>query len=98
MLKLDQSIKKKEEQKNRISDPLVFSQMFPKSMKDAYTSRHIFILIKYFFKNQCGFRKGFNVQHILLAIIEKMKTSRDNKQWCATILTAFDCVCFDLTW
>ena len=32
-------------------------------------------------KNQCGFRKGFNTQHILLAMIEKMKASRDNKQF-----------------
>ena len=28
---------------------------------------------KIFSKNQCGFRKGFNTQHIFLAIIEKMK-------------------------
>ena len=42
---------------------------------------------KIFSKNQCGFRKGFNTQHILLAMIEKMKASRDNKQFCAAILT-----------
>ena len=33
-------------------------------------------------------------------MIEKMKASRDNKQFCAAILTdlskAFDCVCYDL--
>ena len=55
---------------------------------------------KIFSKNQCGFRKGFNTQHILLAMIEKMKASRDNKQFCAAILTdlskAFDCICCDL--
>ena len=55
---------------------------------------------KIFSKNQCGFRKGFNTQHILLAMIEKMKASRDNKQFCAAILTdlskAFDCICYDL--
>ena len=55
---------------------------------------------KIFSKNQCGSRKGFNTQHILLAIIEKMKAWRDNKQFCAAILTdlskAFDCICYDL--
>ena len=55
---------------------------------------------KIFSKNQCGFRKGFNTQLILLATIEKMKASRDNKQFCAAILTdlskAFDCICYDL--
>ena len=42
---------------------------------------------KIFSKNQCSSRKGFNTQHILLAIIEKMKAWRDNKQFCAAILT-----------
>ena len=55
---------------------------------------------KIFSKNQCGFHKGFNTQHILLAMIEKMKASRDNKQFCAAILTylskAFDCICYGL--
>ena len=55
---------------------------------------------KIFSKNQCGFRKGFNTQQILLAMTEKMKASRDNKQFCAAILTdlskAFDCICYDL--
>ena len=51
-------------------------------------------------KNQCGFHKGFNTQHILLAMIRKMKASRDNKQFCAAIRTdlskAFDCICYNL--
>ena len=33
---------------------------------------------KIFSKNQCGFRKGFNTQHVPLAMIEKLKASRDN--------------------
>ena len=40
---------------------------------------------KIFSKNQCDFRKGFNIQHILLAMIEKMKASRDKK----TILCSY---------
>ena len=51
---------------------------------------------KIFSRCQCGFRKGFSTQHILLTMIEKMKISRDNKQFCAAILTdlskAFDCI------
>ena len=55
---------------------------------------------KIFSKNQCGCRKGFNTQHILLAMIGKMKASLDNKQFCAAILAdlskAFDCICYNL--
>ena len=55
---------------------------------------------KIFSKYQCGFRKGINTQHIFLTMIEKMKISLDNKQFCAAILTdlskAFDCIPYDL--
>ena len=57
-------------------------------------------MTKYTLKINAVFVKGFNTQHILLAMIEKMKTSRDNKQFCAAILTdlskAFDCICYNL--
>ena len=47
-----------------------------------------------------GFRKGISTQHILLTMIEKVKISCDNKQFCAAILTdlskAFDCIPYDL--
>ena len=53
-----------------------------------------FYFDKIFSRYQCGFRKGFSTQHILLTMIEKMKISRDNKQFCAAVLTdlskAFD--------
>ena len=48
-LRFDQSIKNTQEQKSRITDPLVFFQMFLQS-KDAYTSKYIPILRKYFQK------------------------------------------------
>ena len=57
-LKFDQSIKKTEEQKNRITDPLVFFQMFPKFMKDVYTSKCITILTKYSLKFNAVFVKA----------------------------------------
>ena len=43
---------------------------------------------------------SFNTQDILLAMIEKIKTSRDNKQFYAAILIdlskAFECICYNL--
>ena len=57
-LKFDQSIKKTEEQKNRITDPLAFCQMFPKFMKDVYTSKCIPILTKYSLKINAVFEKA----------------------------------------
>ena len=53
-----------------------------------------------FSKYQCGFRKDFSTQHALLVMIEKMKIDRDDKQFCAAILSdlskAFDCICHDV--
>ena len=39
-----------EKQKNQITDPLAFIQMFPEFMKDVYTSKSVAIFIKYFLK------------------------------------------------
>ena len=44
--------------KHRITDPLAFFQMFPKFMKDVYTSKCILILIKYFLKINAVFVKA----------------------------------------
>ena len=85
-LKFDQSTKKTKEPKSRTTDPLVFFQMFAKFMKEACEQIYPYF-DKTFSKNQCGFRKAFNTQHIVLAMIEKMKTSRDNKQFSAAIPT-----------
>ena len=47
-------------------------------MKDAF----IYQIHSYFDKilssKQCGFRKGYNAQHCLIALIEKWKKSVDN--------------------
>ena len=50
--------KKDGEQKNRITDPLAFCQMFPKFMKDVYTSKCIPILTKYSLKINAVFVKA----------------------------------------
>ena len=53
-----------------------------------------------FSKFQCDFRKGYIVQHCLLAMIEKWKTAVDNGGVFAALLTdlskAFDCIPHDL--
>ena len=55
---------------------------------------------KIFSRCQCGLRKGIRTQHILLNMIEKIKISHLNKQFCAAILTdlskAFDCIPYNL--
>ena len=55
---------------------------------------------KIFSRYHCGFRKGINTQHILYAVIEKMKILRGHKEFYAAILKdlskAFDCIHYDL--
>ena len=55
---------------------------------------------KIFSRYHCGFRKSINTQHILYAVIEKMKILRGNKEFYAAILKdlskAFDCIHYDL--
>ena len=51
-------------------------------------------------KYQCGFRKGYNTQQCLLAMIEKWKKAVDNGNVFGALLTdlskAFDCLPHDL--
>ena len=51
-------------------------------------------------KFQCGFRKGFNAQHCLIALIEKWKKSVDSGGAFGALLTdlskAFDCLSHEL--
>ena len=51
-------------------------------------------------KYQCVFRKGFNAQHCLLAMLEKWKKAVDTKKVFGALLTdlskAFDCLPHDL--
>ena len=74
--------------------------MYPKFMKDVYTSKCIPILTKYSLNINVVFVKTSTLNKEKIAMIEKMKTSRDNKQFCAAILTnlsmVFDCICYDL--
>ena len=51
-------------------------------------------------KFQCGFRKGYNALHCLLAMLEKWQSAVDNKRNFGALLTnlskAFDCLPHDL--
>ena len=51
---------------------------------------------KFLSKYQCGFRKGYNAQHCLLAMIEKWKKAVDNGNVFGVLLMdlskAFDCL------
>ena len=55
---------------------------------------------KFLSKHQCVFRKGYNAQHSLLAMIEKWKKAVDNGNVFGALLTdlskAFDCLPHDL--
>ena len=55
---------------------------------------------KFFCKTSVRFGKGYNVQHRLLVMIEKMKEARDKNKICAAVLTdlskAFDFLRHDL--
>ena len=53
-----------------------------------------------FSKYQCGFRKGFSAQYCLVSMLEKCKSTTDNKKSFGALLTdlskAFDCLSHDL--
>ena len=48
----------------------------------------------------CGFRKGYNIQHVLIRLIDKLNKSRDKKEKIGILMMdlskAFDCISHDL--
>ena len=74
----------------------IISKIFEKLL-----SKQIIIYMdKFLSKYQCGFRKGYNAQHCLLAMIEKWKKAVYNGNVFGALLTdlskAFDCLPHDL--
>ena len=59
-----------------------FSKIYERCSYDQ-----IYSFYKIFSGNQCGFRKEINTQHILLAMIQIIKISLGNKQFCAAVTT-----------
>ena len=90
-LKFVHFIKMMEQQRNHTIDQLVFSLIFQKYKERClYSQLYDYFHKNIFSKNQCGFRKGFNTQPFntaLLVMIAKMKNARDQKKFCAAILT-----------
>ena len=76
-----------EEQINQTAGQLVFFLMSQNYMKDAFILHYTISLIKMLFQYQCGFRKGFSIQHGLPVMIERMKISSENKKFCTAIFT-----------
>ena len=72
------------------------SKIFERPLFDQISCFFDSILSPY----QCGFRKGFNTQNCLLAMLENWKLCNDNKQFFGALLTdlskAFDCMSHEL--
>ena len=85
-LKFDQSMKDGWTEKSNYRPISVLSNVSKIYERCIYEQIYSYF-DKIFSKNQFGFRKGLNTQHILLAVIEKMKVLRDDKQFCTAILT-----------
>lgn len=72
--------------------------MFQK-YKSLYDQNHNFFENR-FSKYQCGFRKDFNIQNVLLSMVEKMQLALNERDVCGAIFTylskAFDFISHDL--
>ena len=59
-----------------------------------------FLESSFFSKYQCGFRNGFSAQHCLVSMLEKWRSTTDNKKSFGALLTdlskAFDCLSHEL--
>ena len=79
-----------------ISIPPIISKIFEKLICRQLSNHFDNILSKF----QCGFRKGYSLQHCLLLMIDKWKKAVDNNKVFGALLTdlskAFDCICHDL--
>ena len=79
-----------------ISILLVISKIFEKLICKQLSNHFNNIYSKF----QCGFRKGFNAQHVLLLMIDKWKKAIDDNKIFGALLTdplkASDCICHGL--
>ena len=71
----------------------VYERIMFKQMSEFFES-------SFFSKYQCGFRKVFSAQHCLVSMLEKWKSTNDNKKSFGALLTdlskAFDCLSHEL--
>ena len=89
-----QFIKKNAKLKSLTIDQLTFCRNSLKHIKDSYMAKHLFQ--QTFCKASVQFSQGYNTQHCLLVMIEKIEEARDkNKAWTAVITDlskVFDCL------
>ena len=80
--------------------PVSILPIISKIFEKLLSKQIIIYMDKFLSKYQCGFRKGYNAQHCLLAMIEKWKKAVDNGNVFGALLTdlskAFDCLPHDL--
>ena len=67
-------------------------------MEDASINKCQSFLIKYYSRDQCGFRKGFNSQHCLATMLEKWRETIDRRNCFRALLTlkTLNCILHDL--
>ena len=89
-----QFIKKNAKLKSLTIDQLTFCRNSLKHMKDSYMTKYLFR--QTFCKASVQFSQGYNTQHCLLVMTEKIEEARDkNKAWTAVITDlskVFDCL------
>ena len=80
--------------------PVSILPIISKIFEKLLSKQIIIYMDKFLSKYQCGFRKGYNALHCLLAMIEKWKKAVDNGNVFGALLTdhskAFDCLPHDL--
>ena len=84
MLLFIQPIKRIAKQKNQTIDQLAFCLIYLRFTNDFYMYTYF---SNFFPQYKCGFRKGYNAQHCIIAVTEKMKEARDNNKASAAVLT-----------
>ena len=80
--------------------PVSILRIISKIFEKLLSKQIIIYMDKFLSKYQCGFRKGYNAQLCLLAMIEKWKKAVDNGNVFGALLTdlskAFHCLPHDL--
>ena len=81
-----------------IIDPLVFHLSLSKAFEHCLYDQIYEYIDTVLSKVQCGFRKAFSMQYLLIAMIEKWRKNIDQSKSCAALLTdlskVFDCIVY----
>ena len=95
-----QMLKKVTEILRITTDQSAYFQICLKYLSDVFFCQLYSFMLEFSSKYQCGFRKGYSMQHCLLATLEKWKSAIDKGKSFGTLLTdlskAFDCLSHEL--